>query len=181
MAMRRHSSGIATLTAIGFLAGGLCLGACSGGQSKPEDATEPSLTDDETDTQPKREMRVVHGDAPEDEPGDESEDEPEPDTDAPAPSDDYDMTYRDCKALAGTYYRAWRKAEMDKLEGKSFKPKLYETAKKNVDKAAQEAGDNWLKECEGTVGTPYLYSRLKCALKATTIDRFNECLDGKAE
>ncbi len=179
MAMGRHSSGITTLTAIGFLVGGLCLGACSGSQSKAEDATEPSLTDDPTETQPKREMRVVHGDSSDDD--GETDEDPQPKEDGPPPSDDYDMTYRDCKALAGVYYRAWRKAEMDKLEGKSFKPKLYETAKNNVDKAAQEAGDNWLQECEGTVGTPYLYSRLKCALKAKTVDGFNDCLDGKAE
>ncbi|MBW2455553.1 MAG: hypothetical protein JRI68_13620 [Deltaproteobacteria bacterium] len=180
MAMRRHSSGITTLTAIGFLVGGLYLAACSGAQSKPEDDLDPPPTDDSIDSPKDPEMKVVRN-GPEDEPGDERSDEPKPDKDGPAPSDDYDMTYRDCKALAGTYYRAWRKAEMDKLEGKNFKPKLYETAKKNIDKAAQEAGDNWLKECEGTVGTPYLYSRLKCALKAKTIDRFNECLDGKAE
>jgi len=179
MAMRRHSSKITVLTALGFLVGGLCLAACSGAQNKSQDDPEPSLADEPTDSDSPPEMKVVKGDSDSDD--EESSDDSPSKKDELPPSDDYDITYQDCKELAGVYYRAWRKPELEKLEAKNFKPKLYETARKNVEKAAQEAGDNWLKECEGTVGTPYLYSRLKCAMKAKTVERFNDCLDGKAD
>ncbi len=175
MATARPSRGITALTTLAALVGGLYLVACSGSQPKPQDDFEPP-TDEPTEPATNFEPT----DDPADEPGDEPTNDPPPKKAQPA-SDDYDITYRDCQALAGTYSRAWERVEREKLEKKNFKPKLYDTALKNVQKAAQEAGDNWLEECAGTVGSPFLYSRLKCALKAKTVERFNDCWDGKAE
>jgi hypothetical protein len=175
MAMRRHASGITALTALTALVGGLYLAACSGSQPKPNDDFEPPMDEP---TEPA--MDPEPGDDPGDDPVDEPSEDPPPKKAQPA-NDDYDMTYRDCKTLAGTYQRAWERVEREKLDKKNFKPKLYDTALKNVQRAAKEAGDHWLAECEGMVGSPYLYSRLKCALKAKTVERFNDCWDGKAE
>ncbi len=172
---RTALTSLTSLTALAALVGGLYLAACSGSQPKPQDDPEPWATEP---TEPASDPEPA--DDPADDPVDEPTDDPPPKKAEPA-NDDYDMTYRDCQALAGTYGRAWERAEREKLEKKNFKPKLYETALKNVQKAAQQAHDNWLQECEGTVGSPFLYNRLKCALKAKTVERFNDCLDDKAE
>ena len=70
---------------------------------------------------------------------------------------------------------------MDKLNAKKLKPKAFEQAKADVEKAAQDAGENWRSACDFIVGSPFLFSRLKCATKAKTVQRFNDCWDGKVE
>jgi hypothetical protein len=89
------------------------------------------------------------------------------------------MTPSDCSALASAYGKAWENDELAKLEKRQLKPKQAEAARAQVEKSAQEARDDWQSECDKTVGSPYLRSRLACAMKAKTVTRFNDCLDGK--
>jgi hypothetical protein len=95
--------------------------------------------------------------------------------------DDYDMTYADCKVLARTYRNAWYHDEIEKLNSRKLPEKHFKKAEANVEQAANDGGENWLQACNTTVGSPQLRSRLKCASRAKTLQRFNDCMDGKVE
>jgi len=95
--------------------------------------------------------------------------------------EDYLITYQDCEALAGNYGRVYRRAEADKVDEKTLTGKALENAQKLVDENTRTAQENWLSECQGIVETPQPRNNLKCAMKARTLQRFNDCMEGKLE
>jgi hypothetical protein len=111
---------------------------------------------------------------PEDVPGDDTPDEP-----APVGGDDYEMTPEDCRALATIYGKVWKADEVTKLEARKLKEKPHQEALAAIEQDAAETKGNWQSECDKTVGSPYLRSRLDCAMKAKTVQHFDDCLDGK--
>jgi hypothetical protein len=113
--------------------------------------------------------------------GGDGDETPAPKPKPPPGADDYDLTYSDCRALAATYRGAWLSEELTKLNAKKLNEKAFEKAKAQVEKSAEEAGENWRSACDSIVGSPFLYSRLKCAMKAKAVQRFDDCWDGKVE
>ncbi len=95
--------------------------------------------------------------------------------------DEYELNHRDCDALASAYARSWENDEMVKLDKKNLKPKQHERVAAQIHEGAIEASDNWRSECHKIVGTAMLHSRLSCAAKAKTMQRFNDCWDGKVQ
>jgi hypothetical protein len=151
---------------------------CSGSSKK--EAEEPDTSWDMGDADPDP------APAPSPEPeasDDDDEDEPDP---APKPKpltqdDDYEINHRDCDALAQAYGGAWLRDEMKKLNERKLKKAQFDKAKAQVETDAESMKDNWREECYKTVGTAYLRSRLKCAMKAKSLKRFNDCMDGLAD
>ena len=152
--------------------------SCSGSE-KPKPKSEPAPTWSD-DTSPSDDPVATDdtGDDTPDDVGDPSDPPPKKPKERPI---DYDITYSDCKELARIYGIAWRNGELKKLQAKKLKPKQQQAIEATIRKNAQEAQDQWRGECDGTVGSPQVRSRLSCALKAKTLDRFNDCLDGKVE
>jgi hypothetical protein len=160
-----------------LLASWLALGACSSSQKEAEEPTGESGEGDDLMNQ---------AEALGEEPSFEDRETVDPDSlpptkpAPPAPAQDYEVGYGDCKALAGQYRRAWEMDEFKKLEKQTLNEKQRAQAESNVRKASQEAGDNWLSACEGLVGSPYPRDRLDCAMKAKSVKVFDDCWDGKA-
>lgn len=154
----------------------LLVAACGGGKQPPKDPdSEPAI--DEVN-QPDL------GGEPGDEPGDDTPSKAAPiTTTGAAPPigspNEYEITQHDCNLLSKKYEDLLRKDEMAKLDKKGFKPKMYEQAKKQIDKIVQEGYDNYRQQCDGIVGTVQVRSRLKCSLDAKELERFNGCADGK--
>jgi len=94
-----------------------------------------------------------------------------------------DVNYDDCTVLAATYEKVWfRNAEESPTKrgsegGTSSRPAGVDELRS----AAQTAGANWLKACAQVAGTPMPRKNLVCASKAKTLERFNDCWDGKAD
>lgn len=151
------------------------LSACSGDSKKK--AEDPDSSWDMTDTDP----------APEPTPKTDHDDEgaPEPEPEAkPKPvtrEDDYEINHRDCDALSGAYGRAWENDEMKKLNARKLPEKQFDKAADEIKQGSASMKQNWQEECYKTVGTAYLRSRLQCAMKAQSLERFNNCMDGTAE
>jgi hypothetical protein len=121
-------------------------------------------------------------------PSDDPIDSPEPSDTPAAPkpkaqpaSDDYEITYRDCAALGQAYGRAWLGDEMTKLNDKKLKQKQFDSVAAKLQEDSVGMAEQYQGECDKTVGTAYLRTRLACALKAKHMARFNDCMDGKVE
>jgi hypothetical protein len=165
----------------------LTLAACGGDKKNADDAS--SFDGD----QPADDNLMEQADSLGEEGGDDSGDDGSGEVSSDGPTiekrkkkkkareQDYLLMYRDCKALAGTYGRAYENDELKKLEKQRFNEKQLANAQNNVKKAAREAADNWFSACESIVDSPFLYTRLSCAMKASTIQRFNDCWDGKVD
>ncbi len=123
-------------------------------------------------------------DAPEPDPVDDPPPESEPAAPKTQPvvgADDYEMSHSDCAALAQAYGGAWLHDEMEKLNAKKLKQAQFDQAAAQLRKDSDGMAAQYQDECGKTVGTAYLRSRLQCAMKAKTMQRFNDCMDGKVE
>jgi PBP1b-binding outer membrane lipoprotein LpoB len=119
----------------------------------------------------------------------EPSDEPAPDASssaaeaatpkAPKPTGDHHMNYDDCMVLADVYGNAWFRDAMEKETNKNAK--LAETVEKNHRASADGAKQNWLNACSKIVGSAMPLKNLKCATKAKTVARFNDCWDGRVD
>lgn len=89
------------------------------------------------------------------------------------------MTFRDCDTLTANYEKLLRRDEVAKLEKKKLPKKVYERAKEQVEEVVVQGTASWRNQCGGIVGTIQVRSRIKCAEKADTIERFDGCMDGK--
>lgn len=125
---------------------------------------------------------------PIDDPSPDPVDDPPPDSQPAAPktqpvvgADDYEINHSDCQALGQAYGGAWLHDEMEKLNAKKLKQAQFDAAEAQLRKDSEGMGDQYQDECGKTVGTAYLRSRLACAMKAKTLQRFNDCMDGKSE
>lgn len=108
---------------------------------------------------------------------------PEP-SDKPTPdpgSDDYEINIRDCEALARAYAGAWLNDEKAELDGKGLKKDQYSKVFAQIQEDSEGMFDNYFDQCGKTVGTSYLHSRLQCAMKAKSMKRFDDCMEGRAE
>jgi hypothetical protein len=94
---------------------------------------------------------------------------------------DYEITHNDCEALAIAYARAWENDEIEKLDEKKLAEKAFQSARDEIETGKQHMHDDWLGECIKTVGTAYLYKNLQCATKARTMQRFDDCWNGKVQ
>lgn len=101
------------------------------------------------------------------------------DTRPPPVPDDYEMTYGDCQALGARYEGLLRTQEFDKLNRKKLPPKVFAKAQDQVEGVVQKGTEQWMNQCRGIVGTVQIKSRLKCAVDAGSLERFNGCMDGK--
>ena len=122
----------------------LALAACGGDKKNADDAS--SFDGD----QPADDNLMEQADSLGEEGGDSGDDgSGEVSSDGPtiekkkkkkkAREQDYQLMYRDCKALAGTYGRAYENDELKKLEKQRFNEKQLANAQNNVKKAAREA------------------------------------------
>lgn len=102
-----------------------------------------------------------------------------PEPTATVGSDDYELSHRDCRALARAYGRAWVNDELEKLAALNLEPARREEAATEIDQDGAEMHDNWLRECEKTVGTAYRHESLACAMKAKTMKAFDDCWQGR--
>ncbi len=98
---------------------------------------------------------------------------------APPIPEAWELHQRDCDALSVKYEKLLLDVEMEKLEKRNLKDKQRATAEKNVQATAKEGARNWLQACGDIVGTIQVKERWDCAHKATTLDRFKGCMDGK--
>jgi hypothetical protein len=98
---------------------------------------------------------------------------------APPIPEAWELHQRDCDGLAVKYEKLLLDVEMEKLEKRNIKDKQRATAEKNVQATAKEGARNWLRACEDIVGTIQVKTRWDCAHKATNLDRFKGCMDGK--
>lgn len=153
--------------------------ACSGSQ-KPEDKPKPDW--DPMEMEKLGDGSESGGDGASSDHGSGS-DKPAPlnRDKSPTQEGDYDLTVSDCRALADVYRGAWLGEEMEKLNAKKLKEKQFQQAEAQVKKSAEEAAENWYGACEGIAGSPFIHSRLKCATKSKTVQRFNDCWDGKIQ
>ena len=164
---------IVWLAALACLGAGGALG-CSG--SKPPPKSESDWSSPSDDALDDGDVADPGADEPRAAP-EEPDDRPPP----TRPEEDYDITQRDCDALAQAYNNAWLNDETVKLADKKLKQKQYDEALAQLHSLADEAREQWYGQCEGIVGTAFLRSRLACAMKAKTLTRFNDCWDGKVE
>ncbi len=172
------------LVCCGFMA---ALVACSGANKKsagPGDGDDLGRID--TEPQPSDKNFDGAGDDGDEDEGEDAgaSDEDDATSDQPKPkprNDDYEINHRDCDALAGAYGRAWERDEMKQLNGRKLKKAAFDKAAAEIEGNAGEMKDNWRDECYNTVGTAYLKSRLKCAMRAKSMKRFNDCMDGLAD
>jgi hypothetical protein len=156
--------------------------ACSGSSKK--DAEDPDKWDmGDTEPSPKSDPDPVSLDD-----DDDDDDESGDDDDDAAPKgkpvtqeDDYEINERDCDALARAYGGAWKRDEFKKLNKKKLSKEKFDAQAAQLEEHATGMADNWRSECYKTVGTAYLRSRLQCALKAKSMKRFNDCMDGLAD
>jgi hypothetical protein len=94
-------------------------------------------------------------------------------------SDDYELSHRDCRALAVAYGRAWMNDELEKLAQRKLEAARHDEAAAEIQQGGAEMRDNWLGECEKTVGSPYRHESLACAVKAKTMKAFDDCWQGR--
>ncbi len=145
---------------------------CSG--SKPKQSNDvnssPVIADPIDDP-------IADSDPIEDEPIEDDGDEPSPKKVDPR-DDNYEINHRDCAALARAYGRSWLGDELDKLNAKKLKTAQHEKFQSGLEDDSKEMADQYQGECDKTVGTAYLRSRLACAVKAKKMKRFNDCMDG---
>jgi hypothetical protein len=146
--------------------------ACSGSQKK--DSAKKDDWDPQDMSVPDPKPATDDDDAGER--GDD-DDEPAPRHHPVSQADDYELQHSDCDALGLAYGRSWENDEIKKLGDKKITDSQLASIKQNADEAAQ----NYKEECGKTVGTAYIRDRLKCAVKAKSLERFNACLDGSAE
>lgn len=97
----------------------------------------------------------------------------------PAAAGDYEITVNDCTKLWTNYERRYREVEEAKLAAQKLQGKYLEKAKVTVDEAVKQAVDNWRGQCQSIIGTVQIRTRIRCAVEAETLDRFNGCWDGK--
>jgi len=91
----------------------------------------------------------------------------------------WELKQSDCDALEKKYEQLLLAVEIEKLEKRKLNEKQRATAEKNVQITAKEGARNWLRACNDIVGTVQVKGRWDCAYKATTLDRFKGCMDGK--
>ncbi len=157
-------------------------GGCSGTSKKKADDADSSWDMDGSDPEP-----ASDGETPPETRGDDDDDDdasapkPKPKPKPPTRADDYEINHTDCDALARAYGGAWENDEMKKLNARKLPEKQFEKAAADVKKSGAEMATNWREECYKTVGTAYLRSRLQCAVKAKSLERFNNCMDGVAD
>jgi hypothetical protein len=96
-------------------------------------------------------------------------------------NDDYEISYQDCRALGSAYGRAWLGDERTKLDAKKLKQAQYDKVYEQLRDDSKGMAQQYQGECDKTVPSAYLRSRLKCALKAKRMQRFNDCMDGKSD
>jgi hypothetical protein len=156
----------------------LALGACSGAKKEPKNEPDDTAGGSDDVTQPDDAATTHHDDG-----GGAGEDGPkvEPSPKPAVREQDYEITYTDCEALAQAYAGAWEHDEMEKLNKKGLPEKQFQAAQEQLQSGKQHMLDNWLSECQKTVGTAYLYKNLQCATKARTLQRFNDCWEGKVQ
>ncbi|MCA9620873.1 MAG: hypothetical protein KC731_17740 [Myxococcales bacterium] len=155
----------------------LLLVAC--GQKPPAEAPDPepdlSSSDDPEPTP------VETSDTTPEDDGPTGDDAPPPKPAADPGSDDIELTYRDCATIARAYGQAWLNDEKQTLDGKGLKKPQYDKMLAQLEEDSAGMEENYRSECDKTVGTAMLRSRLVCAVKAKTMARFDACLDGKAQ
>lgn len=105
---------------------------------------------------------------------------PKPPLAPPKQAEEIDINYEDCTVLATTYKKVWLRDALEK-DATANDPKRAERAEENLREAAETAGENWLKACARVVGARMVRKNLVCASRAKTLQRFNDCYDGKAD
>ena len=145
--------------------------ACGGTQEKPE-TPEPEPMVEDVQSEPDPEDIDTPQPAPT-EPVSEMGDRPPPIPEA------WEPRQSDCDELAEKYEELLLAVEMEKLEKRKLQEKYRASAEKNVQSTAKKGAQNWLDACQEIVGTVQSKPRWDCAFKASTLDRFNGCMDGK--
>lgn len=141
------------------------LGGCGGAQppADPDPAPAPAATD------------------PEPEVAETAEPEPEPGPREPSNVDnnqDYEIADRDCRALAKAYARSWRLDELKKVPSGLTADQRTEV-ENDLETSSSEMREQYLGQCRNTVGTAYPIDNLKCAMKAKSMQRFDDCMAGQ--
>ena len=175
--MRIAAISSSILMVLMFTAG---LPGCSSDKKEAKDPDKWDMGKVDTEPQPS-DYEPSSGDDDDDDESGDDDDEPAPKPKPKPKDEDYEINHRDCDALAGAYGRAWERDEMKKLNEKKLKKAAFDKQAAQLKEHAEGMKDNWRNECYGTVGTAYLRSRLKCAMKAKSMQRFNDCMDGLAE
>ena len=145
----------------------LGLGGCGGAPSSPP--PEPSPEPDAAPAAVEPDRAVT--------------DTPDP---APAPrapsnvenNQDYEISDRDCRTLAAAYAEAWRLDEIEKIPA-GMSPSQRDEVDSDLATSSTEMREQYLGQCQNTVGTAYPYDNLKCAMKAKSMQRFDDCMAGK--
>ncbi|HNS96371.1 MAG TPA: hypothetical protein PKL73_05410 [Polyangiaceae bacterium] len=152
--------------------GFVMLVGCGGG--KPEPSTPASTSDydemaTESESEPEETSASSHSSAPVSEMGERPPPIPEA----------WELHQRDCDALGAKYEQLLLAVELEKLEARKLNEKQRGAAEQNVRGTAKQGAENWMRACEGIVGTVQVKSRWDCAYRANTLDRFKGCMDGK--
>jgi hypothetical protein len=93
--------------------------------------------------------------------------------------EDWTAAHADCVELGAQYESLLRQVELDKLEKRKLSDKQKQASMKTVEMTVKQGASSWLTACEEIVGKIQVRARWRCAAKATNIERFNGCMDGK--
>ena len=147
--------------------------ACGGSQDKPDTPKpEPEPMADAPEPEPEPEPAEPEDSSPPERVSEMGDRPP------PVP-ESWEPKMRHCEELAEKYEELLLADEMEKLEKRKLAEKHRPSAEKNVRNAAKKGADNWLQACKDIVGTVQHKPRWDCALQASSIERFNGCMDGK--
>lgn len=110
---------------------------------------------------------------------------PEPSAPASAPpaktqdavATDHEFTPNDCNEM-GRKYHDLHASDLRKVIKPGLSPKQIEEAEDTIGKAANQLSETWVAACmKSNVGTFAPEEALNCAMHATTVNGFDECLN----
>lgn len=84
-----------------------------------------------------------------------------------------------CQDLRSSYESLMLQDEMAKVEKRNPTEKQRKSMESNAHNVSKQGADNWYRACQDIVGTIQVRERWDCAGKATTLERFKGCIDGK--
>lgn len=86
-----------------------------------------------------------------------------------------------CDQLRTSYEALMLKDEMAKLDNKTMKEKQRKAAENDARNVSKQGAENWYEACREVVGTVQPRLSWECAMKATTLEGFKNCLAGTQE
>lgn len=156
------------------------VGGCGGSQSSPKTAESEESVDDPA-TEPAAQSSEAETSPYEASSSRESSDGrvSEMGEMAPPVPEAWELGPSVCQDLRSSYESLMLEDEMAKVEKRNPTQKQRKSMENNAHNVSKQGADNWYRACQDIVGTIQVRERWDCAGKATTLERFKGCIDGK--